>query len=190
MSSKQDAIRNRVEPLGSALPEGWLGRARLIAFGIVFGIIGGTTTFLIANYDRNADPIGIAGSQTSAQKSDEPTEIEPVKVEHIEGTALARVTLTEDAAKRLDIQTAIVRGTDVNGTERKVIPYAAVLYDTQGDTWTYTNPEPLTFVRQRITVDRIEKDQAVLSDGPPSASMVVTMGAQELYGSEFEFEEE
>jgi hypothetical protein len=114
----------------------------------------------------------------------------PATVEHLEGAEPTRVTLTEDAAKRLDIQTATVRDAEDNGAQRKVIPYSAILYDTQGDTWTYTNPEPLTFVRHHIVVDRIEGDQAFLSDGPSSGTAVVTVGAEELYGSETEFQEE
>ncbi len=118
------------------------------------------------------------------------SESAPAKVERIKGTELSRVTLTADAAKRLDIQTATVRDTQVNGVQRKVIPYAAILYDTQGDTWTYTSPEPLTFVRSAIKVDYITGDQAYLSAGPPSGTTVVTVGAAELYGSETEFKEE
>src|SRR5574341_2163183 len=66
----------------------------------------------------------------------------PITVEHLEGKDPTRETLTEEAAKRLDVQTAPVREEQVNGAQRKVIPYAAVLYDTQGATWVYTNPEP------------------------------------------------
>ncbi len=109
-------------------------------------------------------------------------EAKPAQVEHLEGAEPTRVILTEDAAKRLDIQTAQV----ANNT----IPYAAVLYDPEGNTWVYTNPEPLTFVRSPITVDHIEGDKAFLSKGPSSGSLVVTIGAEELYGSETEFEEE
>ena len=114
----------------------------------------------------------------------------PAKVEHLEDGQPARVTLIAAAAKRLDIQTATIREVVVNGARRKVIPYAAVLYDTEGATWTYTNPEPLVFVRNRIEVEYIEGDLAILSAGPPSGTRVVTVGAQELYGSELEFEEE
>ena len=114
----------------------------------------------------------------------------PAKIEHVEGTDLNRVTLSEAAAKRLDIQTATVLDVAVSGATRKVIPYAAVLYDSQGTTWTYINPEPLTFVRHLITVDYIKGDDAFLSDGPPSGSAVVTVGAAELFGSESEFQEE
>lgn len=106
----------------------------------------------------------------------------PVKVEHLDGVQPTRVTLTEDAAQRLDIQTVPAQG--------NVIPYAALLYDTEGNTWVYVNPEPFVFLRSPVTVDHIEGGQAFLSKELPSGSVVVTIGAAELFGSETEFEEE
>lgn len=67
---------------------------------------------------------------------------------------------------------------------RKVAPYAAVLYGVHGETWVYTNPEPLVFVRQPILIDYIEDDLAILSDGPEAGTDVVTVGAAELFGAE------
>jgi hypothetical protein len=67
---------------------------------------------------------------------------------------------------------------------RKVVPYSAVFYDVRGDGWAYTQPAPLTFVRHRVTVDYIDGDRAVLSDGPPAGTEVVTVGATELSGTE------
>jgi len=113
-----------------------------------------------------------------------------IKVEHIEGKDPTRETLTEAAAKRLDLQTAAVSDTQVNGAQRKIIPYAAVLYDTDGATWVYVSPESLIFIRTPIVVDFIEGNAAILSDGPPAGAMVVTVGAPELYGAEIEFQEE
>jgi hypothetical protein len=110
--------------------------------------------------------------------------VAPAKVEKIDGTELNRVVLTEKAAQRLDIQTAPVREEQIKGAQRKVIPYAAVVYDLQGKTWAYTNPEPLTFVRQAVTVDYIEGDNVVLVDGPPAGTAVVTVGVPELYGAD------
>lgn len=104
----------------------------------------------------------------------------PAKVEPLAGTDVSRVTLTAKAAERLDIQTTPVRGAQ-GGI---VIPYAAVVYDPNGETWTYTSPEPLTFVRQPIAVNRIEGDRAFLADGPPAGTAVVTVGVAELYGAE------
>ena len=113
-------------------------------------------------------------------------EIKPVTLEPITGTDLNRLTLTADAAKRLDVQTAEVH--EVDG--QMVIPYASVLYEANGNTWVYVNIAPLVFVRQAIVIDSINGDEAILSKGPDSGSAVVTVGAAELYGSESEFEEE
>lgn len=110
--------------------------------------------------------------------------VKPAKVEKVDGSDTARVTVTDEAAKRLDIQTIAVRDQQVAGQQRKVIPYAAVLYDAKGQAWTFTNPEPLTFIRQRISVAQVTGSDAVLSDGPAAGTSVVTVGAAELYGAE------
>ena len=126
--------------------------------------------------------------QTAEAVADE--EAGPAKVEHLQGDEPTRVTLTEEAARRLDIQTGTVSEMMINGVQRSVIPYAAILYDTNGDTWAYTSPAPLVFVRHRVVVDYIDGEVVVLSDGPAAGSAVVIVGAEELFGSELEFEEE
>ncbi len=110
---------------------------------------------------------------------------QPSKLEPIEGTELSRVILTERAAERLGIEIDQVRQVEIAGEQRAVVPYAAVLYTEDGEAWVYTNPEPLVFVRQPITVERIEGDQAILADGPPVGTPVVTAGTAELFGVEF-----
>jgi len=130
----------------------------------------------------------LASCRGSGETAEE--EAGPAKVEHLQGDEPTRVTLTEEAAKRLDIKTEPVRDMELKGKQRRVLPYAAILYDTEGNTWTYTNPDPLVFVRHRINVDYIDGDLAVLIGGPPAGSAVVIVGAAELYGSELEFEEE
>jgi ABC-type oligopeptide transport system substrate-binding subunit len=117
------------------------------------------------------------------------------KVEPVEGTDLSRVTLSQQAADRLGIQTTAVREQRVAvpgqpAAMHKVIPYAAVLYDESGDTWTFTSPQPLTYLRQPIKVDVIEGDMAVLSEGPAVGTTVVTVGAAELLGTELGVGEE
>jgi len=72
-----------------------------------------------------------------------------------------------------------------DGEKRKVIPYAAVLYDAKGNTWVYTNPEQHVFIRKPIQIDTIVGDEAFLVDGPPVGAAVVTVGGAELYGTEF-----
>lgn len=126
-------------------------------------------------------------SDTSAK--DEGGTSDVATVEPIEGSDVARVTLSEDAARRLDITTAPIAALG-GGTARTAMPYAAVLYDPNGDTWAYTNPEPLVFVRSPITVVTIQGNRAVLSDGPAAGTQVVTVGAAELLGTEYEVGEE
>lgn len=105
---------------------------------------------------------------------------EAVVVEQVGTSDLNNITLTEKAAQRLDIQTTAVMA---NGAGT-VVPYAAVIYSPNGDTWTYVNSEGLTFVRQAIVVDRIDGDEAHLTEGPSPGTKVATVGVQELYGAE------
>jgi hypothetical protein len=113
-------------------------------------------------------------------------------VEPIQGTDIARVTLSEDAVSRLDIQTARIEESRTRPGKKplETMPYAALLYDPNGDTWAYTNPEPLVFVRSPVAIARIDGDVAILSWGPPPGTRVVTVGAAELLGAEYEVGEE
>jgi hypothetical protein len=117
-----------------------------------------------------------ACSQESAAAEPDP----PAAVEEIAGSELSRITLTDKAMERLNVQTAMV---EERGS-RSTIPYAALIYASDGTTWTYTSPEANVFVRAEIVVDRIDGDTALLSDGPPAGTLVVTTGAAELYGTE------
>jgi hypothetical protein len=107
---------------------------------------------------------------------------EPARIERIAGSE-PRVILTKDAAQRLDIKTEAVRAG--GATFQSAMPYGAVVYDLTGNTYVYTNPEPLTFVRKSVTVQSIKGDTAFLSEGLPSGTQVVTVGVAELYGVEF-----
>ena len=104
----------------------------------------------------------------------------PATVEAVDGSELSRVTLTEDAAKRIDLQTAPAE----QSADSIRIPYASVLYDPSGKAWAFVKSGDLTFVRAPITIDHIEGDFTFLSDGPAVGTDVVTTGANELYGAE------
>ena len=123
---------------------------------------------------------GLAGLAGCGGSSESSSSSEPARVEHVDGTDLSRVILTPEAAKRLDIRTEPVRES-AGGT---VIPYSAVFYETDGETWAYVSPEPLTFVREQIVVDRIDGDSALLSSGPSPGTKVATVGVAELFGAE------
>jgi hypothetical protein len=106
---------------------------------------------------------------------------EPVKVEAVEGSdELHLVTLTAHAAKRIDVQTAEVRSKD----GQTIVPYSAIVYETDGGTWVYTNPDGLSFVRAKIAVRAINGDTAVLAKGPAAGTKVATVGVAELFGAE------
>ena len=107
---------------------------------------------------------------------------EPAKLEPIKGTDVQRVIFDAEAAERVGLQTAPIRQ---NG-EGKIMPYAALIYDAEGNAYAYTAPEPLTFVRKEIEIDRVDGDSVELSAGPPAGTEVVTVGAAEVYGTEFE----
>jgi hypothetical protein len=123
---------------------------------------------------------------------EEPSGADAASVEPIEGSDVSRVILSSDAARRLDVQTAPVGELRVRHGEkpRLVMPYDALLYDPSGNTWVYTSTEPLAFVRAPVNVDRIDGNEAILSSGPPAGTEVVTVGASELLGVEYEVGEE
>jgi hypothetical protein len=110
---------------------------------------------------------------------------EPAKVE-VNGSGLGRVTLSEEGVERIGLKTARVRKV---GGGKFEIPYAAILYEPDGRTYAFTEPKPLTFIRRPIAVDSISGKGAILSDGPPAGTEVVTVGATELYGAETGVEE-
>ena len=111
----------------------------------------------------------------------------PAKLEDSDTKGIMRVILDARAAERIGVKTAEVREQQVAGVTRKVVPYGAIMYDTKGETWTFTNPSPLTFVRQRIVIQDIEGDQVFLSEGPAVGTAVVTVGAAELMGAEHKY---
>jgi len=128
----------------------------------------------------------ILGLQLMAcrQESDTANKGASVRIEDT-GETLYRVRLTTSKAEEYNIQTAEVREEQLAGVTRKVIPFTAVVNDQYGNAWTFTNPASLVFVRNRIVVDHIEGEMAVLSDGPPAGAAVVTVGADKLLSSEF-----
>lgn len=105
----------------------------------------------------------------------------PATLDEVPGTDLLRITLTESAAARLDIQTETV----LTDGDQLAVPSAAVIITPDGSFWVYTNPEPLVYMRQEIMAV-VEKDlRAFFSEGPAAGTRVVITGVPELYGAEF-----
>ena len=123
----------------------------------------------------------VRGRDVAAAGTDEASS--DVAVEAIPGTDLSRVTLTQVAVERLGVTTAPVRGTSTPG--HTVVGFGAVLYDADGTSWVYTSPEPRTYLREPITVERVDGNLAYLRDGPKPGTAVVTVGVAELFGAEY-----
>jgi hypothetical protein len=115
------------------------------------------------------------------ESTNEPTSLQPVKGQD----DIQQVTFTADAARRVDLTTSTVRATG----RLTSIPYAALIYNEEGDTYTYVSRKPLVFVRVLIAVDHIADGRVVLKHGPPLGTQVVTTGAAEVYSAEFGVEE-
>lgn len=96
----------------------------------------------------------------------------------------SRLVLTPRAVERLGLQTAAVTAFD--GGARRSVPYAAIVYDSRGQAWTYLAEGPRAFLRSAVAVDRYAGDAAVLTEGPPVGAQVVTAGAAELLGAELD----
>ncbi len=109
----------------------------------------------------------------------------PARVEAMNGTQPSRVILTEQGVERLDLQTMPVVRLEGPDPVTSAVPYGAVIYDAQGDAWVYASGADRTFIRQAISIESIVGDRAYLSDGPDEGTQVVSVGAAELFGTEF-----
>jgi len=115
----------------------------------------------------------------SGCKQDNVAEVHhPAKLEESGQDGIMKVRLEERAAERIGLMTAPVREETVGSSRHLVVPYGAILYDTKGETWTYTNPEPLVYVRQKVVVASIDGDRG---------TSIVTVGATELMGAEHKY---
>ncbi|WP_283135027.1 hypothetical protein [Rhizohabitans arisaemae] len=125
---------------------------------------------------------GLLGITSCAQDSTKSQAVKnsPVTVESTGQDGVSRVKVTQRAAERLGITLAAVRS-DGSGL---ALPYSSIVYDSEGLTWVYTNPEPLVYVRARITADRVEGETAYVTTQLSVGISVVTTGAAELFGAE------
>ncbi|MEZ4405220.1 MAG: efflux RND transporter periplasmic adaptor subunit [Polyangiales bacterium] len=71
------------------------------------------------------------------------------------------------------------------GAATLVVPTGAVVYDLHGGAWIYVTSAPRRYARRRVEVERVAGDLAVLTRGVTAGERVVTVGAAELYGTEF-----
>jgi hypothetical protein len=139
---------------------------------------------LIAGVVIAALPLTGCSKKQSAHKK-----VEPATIEHGKDNQITRITLVEQAVKRLGVKTEPIKEGRIQGQEnakpRPFVPDSALMYAANGDTYVYTSPAPRTFVRHPVDVDYIQSGLAILKKGPPPGTLVVTVGATELFGTEF-----
>ena len=129
---------------------------------------------------------GLPMSGCKEVEEEEPAGYEPAKLEELKGKhELKRVTFTSEGAKRVGLRTARLR----EDRNVLVVPYGALIYDPDGTTYVYVVIRALSFQREQVKVERIDGGQALLSDGPPAGTEVVTVGAAEVHGTELEIAE-
>jgi hypothetical protein len=140
--------------------------------------------FVVALIAVGSIQLFAVGTATSA--GEEPNAA--ASLEAVNGADRHRIRLSPLAAQRIGLQTDVVRSAKsaALGTSSTSVPYSALLYDDQGATWVYTRVKPLVFVRARVDVALIDDQRVILSRGPALGTKVATLGAAELYGTEFE----
>lgn len=127
--------------------------------------------------------LGLSLSACSEIETETPAGYEPATLQAVKGRDdLKRVTLTAEGARRIGLETAEVDGTG----RQKTVPYAALIYEPEGDVYVYAGAGRRSYLREEVEVRRIDGNRALLSRGPPTGATVVTVGAAEVYGAELE----
>lgn len=125
-------------------------------------------------------PLGMAGAAHGAR---------PVQAPPSADTAAGTVDLyyaigNRDRAFRVGQRVAVDLPL-AGRTQGLSVPSSAVLRDIYGGEWVYRATGKDTFVRQRIEVASESGGQALLARGLEPGAHVVTVGAAELFGTEF-----
>jgi multidrug efflux pump subunit AcrA (membrane-fusion protein) len=66
-----------------------------------------------------------------------------------------------------------------------VVPWSSVLFDAYGGTWVYGEVAAGKYARRKVQVRRVTDRWAVLERGLSEGERIVTVGAAELFGTEF-----
>lgn len=69
--------------------------------------------------------------------------------------------------------------------ESLVVPWSAILHDLNGGTWVYENVSPQVYARRRVEVRLVMDGLAILTRGLAPGVKVVSVGAAEIFGTEF-----
>jgi hypothetical protein len=119
---------------------------------------------------------GLAGCASSASSTPQSPASKPVT---LPGIATPNVVLTPLGAQRIGLETAPVSAGPAGAA---TFPYAALLYEPNGQTAVYVPAGTLTYARHFVQVDAINGGQVTVTSGVSPGERVVTNGAEELLG--------
>jgi hypothetical protein len=127
----------------------------------------------------------LTGCQAEDAPADDPSS---VHLTPIGSTSRFTVELSRQADERLGISTAAVARARTGGPSggALTLPYAAVVYDSDGSSWAYVEVAPDTYARHRIDIVKVVGGTAYLRTGPHPGARVVVVGAPELLGAEYQ----
>jgi len=128
---------------------------------------------------------GASGCSEAGASNEENSET-AVTVEEAGEDQPARLTVSERAEQRLGLRTEPVRAATGQPGVTELIPYTAVVYDSDGESWAFSAPSPRTYVRVPIAIASITGKTVLLKSGPPVGTQVVVVGVPELVGAEAE----
>jgi hypothetical protein len=130
--------------------------------------------------------IGLSGCSIADASHEPPPAERAVQVKTTGEDQPAKVILSERAEQRLGIRTVAVRAiAAAHGKPAPlVVPYAAVVYDADGESWAFSVAAVRTYIRVPIKISSITGDVVQLSSGPKVGTQVVVVGAPELVGAE------
>jgi len=101
------------------------------------------------------------------------------KLVTLPGTATPSVVLTPLGAQRIGLETAPV---SAGPSGAATFPYAALLYEPNGQMAVYVSAGTLTYTRHFVKVDAVNGGQVTVASGVTLGERVVTDGAEELLG--------
>ncbi|WP_225802229.1 efflux RND transporter permease subunit [Streptomyces sp. NK15101] len=129
-----------------------------------------------------------ADSNPSSASAAEHTDNLPAQIEDVAEGKIPRLTLAEDVVERIHLTTEPLRQAPLDGAgpPQTLIPLSAVVYDPEGETFAFTNPEPHVYLRTPVELGQFGEDHAVVKSGIATGTPVVTVGAAELLGIEYE----
>jgi hypothetical protein len=118
---------------------------------------------------------GSGCSTSSSTASPPPTS----KLVQRPGSSQPSIVLTQLGAERIGLRTAPVT---VGQGGEATFPYAALLYEPDGQAAVYVATGQLTFTRHFVTVDTIYGNTVTVRSGVSPGERVATDGAEELLG--------